>query len=304
MWAPVVLELQKTAMRNADRGSCIGGSALVIPGRGLFDKSDYQQANLRMGSLQESLPQAAVTALAREVVLRLAEKSKKIPQVDVDPHEGDVEALSRALISDDPDAGADLIVALQQRGVRVETIYLSYLAMAARRLGEWWDTDQATFAQVTAGAGRIYAIMRGLRPLMAPSDASIEKSVVFALVPGETHTLGISMATDLFRERGWEVDLLLGLDHDDLVTALGKSGSRLIGLSAGGQRSILPLMKLIVALRVSNPEALIMVSGQVAALDVDIVGQLGADAAASSFDQAVSLLSRLARIELPYIDAR
>ena len=47
-----------------------------------------------------------------------------------------------------------------------------------------------------------------------------------------------------------------------------------------------------------------MVSGQVAALDVDIVGQLGADAAASSFDQAVSLLSRLARIELPYIDAR
>ena len=63
-------------------------------------------------------------------------------------------------------------------------------------------------------------------------------------------------------------------------------------------------MKLIVALRVSNPEALIMVSGQVAALDVDIVGQLGADAAASSFEQAVSLLSRLARIELPYIDAR
>ncbi len=87
MWAPVVLGLQKTAMRNADRGSCVGGSALVIPGRGLFDKSDYQQANLRMGSLQESLPQAAVTALAREVVLRLAEKSKKIPQVDVDPHE-------------------------------------------------------------------------------------------------------------------------------------------------------------------------------------------------------------------------
>jgi MerR family transcriptional regulator, light-induced transcriptional regulator len=67
----------------------------------------------------------------------------------------------------------------------------------------------------------------------------------------------------------------------------------LIGLSASGRRSLPDLTKLIVALRISNPAARILVCGQIAASAVALVGLTGADAVAQDFDTAIEAMERL-----------
>ena len=42
--------------------------------------------------------------------------------------------------------------------------YLEYLALAARKLGKWWEEDRVSFLDVTLGTGRIYAIIRAVSP--------------------------------------------------------------------------------------------------------------------------------------------
>ena len=42
----------------------------------------------------------------------------------------------------------------------------------------------------------------------------------FCAVPGEQHTLGVMMAADLFRRNGWDVGLLIGVDHAEIVERL------------------------------------------------------------------------------------
>ena len=54
------------------------------------------------------------------------------------------------------------------------------------------------------------------------------------------------------------------------------------------------LIKLIVALRISCPRALILVCGNIAAGSFNLVGLTGADAATSDFDTALAEMERLA----------
>ena len=67
------------------------------------------------------------------------------------------------LCSVDDEAAADIVLRARLNGMSVDMVYLGLLAGAARRLGERWDEDRTTSAQMTIAAGRIYAIMRGLR---------------------------------------------------------------------------------------------------------------------------------------------
>lgn len=54
----------------------------------------------------------------------------------------------------------------------------------------------------------------------ARTTQSLDRSALFATVPGETHTLGITMAADLFWDHGRRIDLRTGLDHDALIDAV------------------------------------------------------------------------------------
>ena len=85
----------------------------------------------------------------------------------------------------------------------------------------------------------------------------------------------------------------MGLGHDTLVEKLVQRQPALIGLSASGKRSLPALTRLIVALRISNPGARILVCGQIAATNLSLVGVVGADAAAADFDSALGHMDRL-----------
>jgi methanogenic corrinoid protein MtbC1 len=134
--------------------------------------------------------------------------------------------------------------------------------MAARWLGERWDRDELSFLEVTCGTGHLYALMRSLRDELPAIQREYDQRrfALFATVPGEDHGIGITVAADLFREDGWQIDLKTGTDHNGLVTYVERTQPQIIGLSFSAEERLDALVKLVLVLRILVPDALIGVA--------------------------------------------
>jgi methanogenic corrinoid protein MtbC1 len=208
------------------------------------------------------------------------------------PTNVEVERLCDALLEHDSNAAEAIILDARRDGVPVETIYLGYVAATARRLGDLWNDDRISFAEATLASAKLFRIVRGLRCIVVNSILADrhERPAMFALVPGETHSLGIEIATDIFRRNGWDIDMMVGLDHDTLIDRADKRHYRAIVLVANNDSLIAPLTRLVLALRISNPLAHIVVAGNIVDLHSDIETLVGADDVIKDIETAVSSL--------------
>lgn len=256
-----------------------------------LDVDVYVRSQSELRLLKSQLPESSVESLAREVIRRLADRESR--ETNARASDKQIELLCNALLSEDDRAGAEFIQELNTDGVPPEVVYLEYLARAARRLGKWWEEDLISFTNVTVGTSRMYAIMRGMQHRFISTPAHSEKSALFASVPGETHTLGVRMAADLFRRDGWDIDLKIGLSHDDLVAEIKASDTTIIGISAAGYHSINALSQLVIALRISNPSAKVFVSGFAAEKVPDAISLMGVDGSVSDIEAARALMAAL-----------
>ncbi|MDZ7904440.1 MAG: cobalamin B12-binding domain-containing protein [Cypionkella sp.] len=237
-------------------------------------------------------PEPILVALAKEVVSRVAKGVALRASPELKPSNDEIDKLCNFLLSDDPSAAANFIEKVQMRGGDFDTICIQYLSVAAQRLGSWWEQDRVSFFNVTIGAGRIYAILRILRRGIAGQLPDLRRAAVFAAVPGENHTLGITMAADMARDRQWDIELFVGLGHDALLETLIARQPPIIALSAGGTRSLPALVRLMVALHIAVPSARVLVCGQIVALNLVPVGVAGADAVAADFESALHEMER------------
>ena len=172
-------------------------------------------------------------------------------------------ALAYALCDADDDAAQAMIDDLLDAGLSVETVCLDHLAPAARRLGDWWDDDRLPFTEVTVATARIQSLMRRLPKSSDMCLAPGDKGAIFAAVPGELHILGVIMAADLFRRGGWDVSLMVGQTHDELIARLARDDRPVIGLSCSGDHSFAALKRLMRDLARVRPDAEIMISGRI-----------------------------------------
>jgi methanogenic corrinoid protein MtbC1 len=234
---------------------------------------------------------SAVRSLAREVVDRLS----RARAGDGSPESGDVSRdvrlLCAALTGPDEDRALRLAREALEAEVSFDALCETRLAPAARHLGHLWEEDALSFADVALAANRLFGILRALAHRPVPrTDAPF---AVFAAVPGEEHVLGVTMAAERARGAGWEVALLIGLAHDALVTRIADLAPDAIGLSLSGPRSLLPLTRLVVGLRVAVPTAPIVVSGPgVASIREPVPG---IDAMAPDFHGAMTALAQFRR---------
>ena len=260
-----------------------------------FDRSEYARAEKQFRLAGQKLPPDAVQALAREVVRRLAFRIPRKIDKDALPSAADIDKLSQALLSQDDAAADAFILAARRDGVALDTIYLSYVAGAARRLGTLWDEDRISFLEVTMACGKLYRIIRGLRHVIAPGIIAgrDEWPALFALVPGETHTLGIEIATDLFRRQGWDVDMAVGLEHDEMFEKAEQRHYRAIVLVANSDGMLAPLTRLALALRISHPLAHVVVAGNIVDHHPDVSTLVGADAVMKDIKGAVETLQHI-----------
>lgn len=244
---------------------------------------------------RSALPDAAVHLLAEEVVTRLVTRLQpRSGQPDL-PRTSEIAMFSEALLSTDEDAGAAIIRQARREGMDTETVYLGYIAGAARYLGRLWEDDRVSFLNVSVAASRLFGIMRLLRYEIANARklSPLTQHAMFASVPGENHTLGVTVAADMFRARDWRVELCTGMEHDGLVQAAGQRPFSLIGLSAGNTDKALALARLIVALRITQPQAFIMVGGPIVEQMPELNSMIAADAVIASATDAMRLLDQL-----------
>lgn len=176
-----------------------------------------------------------------------------------------VAAMAYALCDPNDAAAQVLVDALLEAGISVEDLCHGHLAPAARRLGALWDQDRLPFTEVALATARIQSILRRLPARRWPLHAGRGPGAIFAAVPGEMHTLGVMMAAELFRRGGWDVSLLVGLTHDELLARLTRDDRPVIGLSCSGEHTFPALRRLLAALGNARPDAQILVSGQIIA---------------------------------------
>lgn len=211
----------------------------------------------RMGDLSD-LAQEAVARLCAQ--MRAKAGAGPARSVLGDPC---VAAMAYALCDDDDAAAAGLVKDLLAAGLSVQDLCLDHLAPAARRLGDLWDRDRLPFTEVALATARIQAILRRMPAGRAALRGGSAKGAIFAAVPGEQHTLGVMMAADLFRHDGWDVGLLVGLTHDELVARISRDDRPVIGLSCSSTQSYAALRRLVAALARTRPDADLLLSGQI-----------------------------------------
>jgi methanogenic corrinoid protein MtbC1 len=232
---------------------------------------------------------AAVRSLAREVVERLSRAhADDAPPGSAEARE--VARLCAALTGADPDQAERLARAALTEGLSFDALCETRIAPAARRLGTLWEADALSFAEVTLAANRLFGLLRSLAHRPAPRPNS--PFAVFAAPPGEAHVLGVTMAAERARGMGWEVLLVVGTDHDTTVARIAEARPDVIGLSLSGPRSLLPLTRLVVALRVTTPASPIVLSGPGVALVQEPLP--GVDVMTDDFGAAMAALARLA----------
>ncbi len=240
------------------------------------------------------LPQVALKALAREVILRITHKpgGATVPVADRPLDSAEIAALCDALMSEDEAAAPDMVRAARLGGMTADVLYFGYIAEAVRMLGTRWEHDEATVSQVIIGAGRVYGILRELRTVFLAERRTHPPGAeaVFAQVPGEIHTIGVTMAADAMRRRGWEVDLKLGYTHDAIVDEIARLQPTMVGLSASTRQQTFALARLIVALRVRCPQVWILVAGQIVPQDAHLRDLVDADAVAGTLEEAAAAL--------------
>lgn len=262
---------------------------------GILDREAYTQASEHFEYVRGVLPETAVERLAQEVVRRLAFRMPKLHRGGQMPHGAEIDRFCAALLSSDEVAGDRVILSAQQDGASPETIYLGYIAGAARKLGDMWVADELSFMQVTLACGRLYRIIRGLRHVLEETLVSQTEArhVLFGLVPGDNHTLGIEMATDLFRRDGWDVDKFMGDNADALIEMTENARYQSVVLVANSERMLAQLIRLVLAVRITQPMAHIVVAGGIAAQVPDVDRLVGADAVMHDLDTAIAQLRRI-----------
>ncbi|MCC1491026.1 B12-binding domain-containing protein [Cognatishimia sp. F0-27] len=264
-----------------------------------FDDAFFDNSQARIEALRTQFSDRVIEGLARDVVKKMASRTRLAEGVtDLQhPEETDIEALVNALIHEDREVASTMMRQIQRKGVTLDVLYSRYLAAASVRMGMLWDENRLTFAQVSFGVGRIFELVRMLREALPPTRITHAESVLFSMVPGERHGLGVEMAAELFRQNGWDVQLLIDATHDEIMTEIDKIRCLVLGVSSGGRRSAEALARLIAAVRIVHPEVFIIVSGQVVNNAPDLIELIQPDSAVATVEDALSTMETLSRRE-------
>ncbi|PHR96721.1 MAG: cobalamin B12-binding protein [Oceanobacter sp.] len=209
----------------------------------------------------------------------------------------DVEKFSLLSTTSDARELLDFVDKCLANGSSVDSIYVDLLAPTARRLGEYWESDERDFVDVTMGLWRIQEILRELTlRIPPPAIAGFgQRSALFSTMPGEQHSFGTLMIAECFYRAGWDADILIEPSKSELIGKFADRHYDLVGLTVSLDCPKATLSGLVSAIRSvsSNPETRIMMGGRVINDAPNLIEECGADATASDAPAAVKLADAL-----------
>ncbi len=215
----------------------------------------------------------------------------------------DVARFVRLLRGTGAEAAPALVDVLVARGTPRSELYLNLLAPAARMIGDMWQDDECSFADVTMVVARLHQILNGLRdeqPVSAPlPDAP---TILLSAAPGEQHSFGIAVVETLFQEAGWQTRLSNTNDAEDLLEQVRSRRFDAVGfsLSHGDLADVLRATVMRLRSVSVNRDIVVLVGGPSFQSAPDLAQYVGADAevgaGADAARQARDLLPRHDRL--------
>ena len=266
----------------------------------LPDKDGIDNAGYDLSLLIQNLVIPRLIADRQEPGYRLDEQKQSPRYVSgtsraITPQ--DVEDFSLLSTRSDARALLDFVDKCLADGSSVDSIYVDLLAPTARRLGEYWESDERDFVDVTMGLWRIQEILRELTLRIPPPAVAGfgQRSALFSTMPGEQHSFGTLMIAECFYRAGWDADIMIEPSQSELIGKFAGRHYDLIGLTVSLDCPKATLTGLVSAIRSvsSNPATRIMMGGRVINDDPGLIEQCGADATAADAPSAVILADHL-----------
>jgi methanogenic corrinoid protein MtbC1 len=172
----------------------------------------------------------AITRLARRALERIA-----AGVVDAPVSAAYVETFCTCLRSGDKVAADRMLRAAAQSRPGYARIADGLLTAAARRLGEMWERDEASFLEVSMAISVIFRLNRDHAQKNVPIERDPAlRQAVFATMPGQSHNLGLVLAAEAFRDADWQVTLLLDASAELILDRVRRLRPEIVGLSVSG----------------------------------------------------------------------
>jgi hypothetical protein len=179
--------------------------------------------------------------------------------------------LADLLIAADQSAALELIQELKRATGDVQPLYATLFEPAARSLGDLWNEDACSEFDVTLGLCRLQTAMRLLAGAALPQDHAVaaQPLVLIAPEPGETHSLGATMDSEVLWQAGWSPQTEYPQDDKELQDIVSGSWFDVLDLSLSAafrRDSWLPrVTKTIAGARLAsrNPALVVAVGGRI-----------------------------------------
>lgn len=170
----------------------------------------------------------AIVDLAQCALARLADRV-----ADTDTSDAYVEGFCSVLMSGDKRAAERLLHATAHRRAGYAQVADGLLTAAARRLGEKWEQDQASFLEVSMAVSLIFRLNHDHAQRYVPivREPGLRQAV-FATLPGQAHNLGLVLAAEAFRQSDWQVTLMLDSPGGRVLDRIRRIRPDAVGLSA------------------------------------------------------------------------
>jgi methanogenic corrinoid protein MtbC1 len=179
--------------------------------------------------------------------------------------------------------------------VSVADIMLGILQPAQLELGRLWERGEISIAHEHYTTAITQLSMSLLYPRLMLDRTLVGRSLVAAGVGEEAHDVGIRMISDLLEQAGWRTTYLgSDLPHDDVVEQVAQQRADVLAVSATMAGHVRGVRDLVAVLR-ADPRCAgvkVLVGGRPFNLNPRLASAIGADASASSAEEAVECCRR------------
>jgi len=253
-----------------------------------FERDDLAERQARIASL-----------VSGQIIPRLLNLHRNVSESEGGDHEhptdSEIAELAHLVLSPDPQAASAYIVALRDRGLSMDTLFVELLEPAARHLGDMWERDECDFIDVTLGVGRLQKLLAVFNCTHDLPALNEKRSVLMLTVAGEQHGFGISMVEKFLEAGGWQVYSETEATPELLASRVQNRWFAAAGLTLSATDNLEKVRQAIATIRrhSANPAIGVMVGGPVFNADPALVAAVGADGTAASAPTAVLMAQKL-----------
>ena len=188
------------------------------------------------------------------------------------------------------------ITVLKTHGASIDYIVLELIPAIARKLGEQWEDDSLSFADVSIGVNKLERVIYKLDYLFQANqlDRQQNKAIFITGFPGSQHSLGSLIFANFLIFSGWQVHRPNQVNLDSIIHGVSSKALQAIAISVSTSEQLEQLPSLIDLLRQKsqNPKIIVLIGGPLYNKMPDAFDHIQAEVKAFSPEESVEKLEQ------------